>query len=182
MVQMLLDKGAHANATTRQDGRTPLHEAAARGRLEVVQMLLGNGADFLARTDAGESPEGLATARGQTQVAALLGAVAEEADRRVRWGAFAMGQHQRLGARSLVQGLDADVAHIILNFGASYESMLGSGRDARSEDRLDWRAVLWMEAAATIQSPRWMVAIATVAAAVAVAMEWWLSGDGGPGW
>jgi len=157
-----------ANGNPTQDGRTPLHEAAARGRLEVVQMLLENGADFLARTDAGESPEGLATARGQTQVAALLGAVAEEADRRVRWGAFAMGQHQRLGARSLVQGLDADVAHMILNFGASYDARLhaseGAGSDARSEDRVDWSAVLQ----STIQS-RWMVV-----AVLAVAMDWWV--------
>ena len=51
-----------------QDGRTPLHEAAARGSLEVVQMLLDNGADFLVRDNAGETPEGYATARGQTQV------------------------------------------------------------------------------------------------------------------
>jgi hypothetical protein len=87
-VQVLLDKGAHLLCT----GYTPLHRAVRElcklgqlhssrqgwGRragpstlscqLEVVQLLLGKGADIHARTRDGKTPEGLALALGQNEV------------------------------------------------------------------------------------------------------------------
>ena len=158
-------------------------------------------------------------------------AEAWEADRRVRWGAFAMGQHQRLGARSLVQvclflihypvsrasmscgvpllesesefscyphyphqGLDADVAQMILDFGASYDSRVPAVQGRlhaiqarlhafqvsveRAGDLVEWRAVLWVVVAAVatvvlavdLSAVHWMVkVVATVVIAVAVA-------------
>ena len=96
------------------------------------------------------------------QVAALLRAVAEEVDRRVRWGAFAMGQHQRLGALSLVQGLDADVAHMILKFGASYDS----SEVRRPED--------WVDGSAVLRMVKVVAAVVTVVVAVDWSTRHWM--------
>ena len=127
------------------------------------------------------------------QVAALLRAVAEEVDRRVRWGAFAMGQHQRLGALSLVQGLDADVAHMILKFGASYDS----SEVRRPEDWVDWstrldqvlRMVKVVAAVQTVvvavdwSTRHWMVKVLVAVATVLIAVdESWVDGSWVPGW
>jgi len=66
-----------------------------------VQLLLDKGASVLARRRTGETPEDVASARGQEAVAAVLRAVAA---RRATWTAFAMGQHERLGEGSHLRG------------------------------------------------------------------------------
>ena len=114
IVQLLLDKGADPKVVSK-DGCTPLHRAiqampwwAPRKypMLAVVRMLLDKGADVCARTRGGQTPEDLARRYASkawilAEVTALLRAVAK---RRAECEAFAMGHHERLGARSLVGG------------------------------------------------------------------------------
>lgn len=53
-------------------GYTPLHEAAARGHVAVVSLLLSNKADINAKTKMGSSPLKLARGFRKTEVATLL--------------------------------------------------------------------------------------------------------------
>jgi len=52
----LLQKGADINATTPQLGRSPLHQAAAHHRLDVVQALIAHGADINRVDKQGNTP------------------------------------------------------------------------------------------------------------------------------
>lgn len=61
IVELLIERGATMRACS-ADGRTPLHEAAAVGRLDVVALLMRNGADPRVRDREGALPEDLAAA------------------------------------------------------------------------------------------------------------------------
>ena len=85
---------------------------ALHGREAVVLLLLQRGVDVLAKNVAGITPEQYAKHASHPHVFLLIKA---EAARRVeRHTAFAMGQLERLGAQSWVQGLDADVVRMVL--------------------------------------------------------------------
>ena len=125
IVQMLLDKGADPNVVSK-DGCTPLHRAvqamplrASRKypMLAVVRMLLDKGADVCARTRGGQTPEDLARLHASKSwiMAEATGLLRAVAKRRAECEAFAMGHHERLGARSLVGGVDTDVVRMILD-------------------------------------------------------------------
>ena len=69
---MLLEHGANSNARAR-DGRTALMEAAADGRIAIVQMLLEKGADPNARMANGSTVLARASVKPQNeQVVELL--------------------------------------------------------------------------------------------------------------
>src|SRR5437867_1580760 len=55
-----------------EGGRTALHEAAARGHLELVQVLLAAGADASVRDDDGETALLKAALNGQSAVVGIL--------------------------------------------------------------------------------------------------------------
>ena len=55
MTELLISKGADVNATD-VNTSTPLHFAAISGDIEVVQLLLANGANVNARTVRGTYP------------------------------------------------------------------------------------------------------------------------------
>lgn len=95
MVQELLGKGADVNNKSIH-GDTPLHLAAKHGHRSVLRQLMDKGADLLCTNNAGKTPEELASARGHDQVAGILRV---EAKRRGEREAFAVGQHERRGAR-----------------------------------------------------------------------------------
>jgi uncharacterized protein len=67
---VLLDRGADVNATD-QTGWTPLMEAAAKGRTEVVKTLLAYGADVNARTKKSWTALQV-TPKGNTEIVRLL--------------------------------------------------------------------------------------------------------------
>jgi ankyrin repeat protein len=92
-------------------GTTPLHRAAKYGDFAMAHILLDKGADIFARTRSGNTPEEVASLFSKTDLASLLRAVRH----RPLCEAFVMGQHERLGVQSLVRGLDADVARMILD-------------------------------------------------------------------
>ena len=60
-MRALLEAGADANGRTTEGGATPLHNAAASGSVELVQLLLEYGADAEARLDDGRTPAALAS-------------------------------------------------------------------------------------------------------------------------
>jgi len=79
MAEMLIEAGANVNAMSRAPFQiTPLHGAARRGNVRVVETLLLNGADITARDYNGKTPRDLAT---DEDVIALLDAQAGEATR-----------------------------------------------------------------------------------------------------
>lgn len=110
IVRMLLNASADLSVQTK-DLETPLHLAVVSSSYKVVEMLLNKGADVHAKTSSGQTPHGIASAHGKENVARMLRAVA----RRTKCQAFAMGQHERLGALSMVLGLEPGVVRIILD-------------------------------------------------------------------
>lgn len=70
-ITLLLEAGADVNAT-QAGGFTPLHQAAAAGKREIVEQLLKSGALPNARCDQGKLPVDYARERGHTTVAELL--------------------------------------------------------------------------------------------------------------
>ena len=114
-VEILLERGADVNLNT-DTFNTPLHCAAALGtglgyvRGTIVQLLLEKGADVHARNSIGATPEEVASAFGHADVVAVL-----RTARLAKCEAFAMGQHARLGATSLVLGLEPEVFRMILD-------------------------------------------------------------------
>jgi hypothetical protein len=71
MVQMLLDHGASVNCTS-TNGSTPLHVAAAQGKVEMVQLLLRRGAIISRETDTGATALTAALTKQHTSVVQLL--------------------------------------------------------------------------------------------------------------
>ena len=117
-VHMLLDAGADIEQTENAQN-TALHLAALYGRCSVVRLLLHKGADLNARNLLGKTPEDLASLLYHDRAAALLRVMAKRAWKKRAWNlpreAFAMGQHERLGARSLVLDLEPGVVRMILD-------------------------------------------------------------------
>ncbi|KAI1290445.1 Oxysterol-binding protein-related protein 1 [Halotydeus destructor] len=75
VAEMLLEKGANANALNEQ-GDTPIHKASYTGRLDIVTLLLSYNADVFVKNDEGQTPRVLAQDKN---IGDLLLA-AEEAD------------------------------------------------------------------------------------------------------
>ncbi len=71
MMETLLENGADANAI-QSGGWSALHEAAGRGEIEMVRMLLRHGARKDAKNDEGTTPRTLAEEKGYSDVANLL--------------------------------------------------------------------------------------------------------------
>lgn len=55
-----------------QQGRTPLHSACEKGHVDVVDFLLGHGADVLAKDEEQNSPLHVAVENKQTLVVQML--------------------------------------------------------------------------------------------------------------
>jgi uncharacterized protein len=71
MAKVLLEHGAMVNAT-QMGGWTPLHEAAARGEVDLVSLLLQYGANATLKNDDGTTALDLARKNGHDLVAEML--------------------------------------------------------------------------------------------------------------
>jgi ankyrin repeat protein len=71
VIQLLAAHKSDINAKD-SSGRTPMHVAAASGKIEVVKWLLGHQANINARDNNGRTPLYMATAGGHRSVAELL--------------------------------------------------------------------------------------------------------------
>ena len=107
LARLLLHHGADVLGRDKL-GRSALYMAAWHGREGVTRLLLDKGADVHSKSDVGYTPEDVTS---HPAIAALLKAVAA---RRARCEAFAMGQQERLGAGSLVRGLEPEVVRMVL--------------------------------------------------------------------
>jgi len=107
VVQALLEAGADAS-TTYGDGMTALHHAARLNHTDVAQVLLDAGADASVLR---RRPIGLRSSN--VEMVELFERVANEREE-LRFLAFAMGHHERLGQESLVQTLEEGVVRMVL--------------------------------------------------------------------
>jgi ankyrin repeat protein len=65
---------------------TPLHQAAARGHKEVVELLIAKGADVNAKAENGVAPLHVAAGAGHKEIAELLIAKGADVDTRTGSG------------------------------------------------------------------------------------------------
>ena len=92
-----------------QNGFAPLHLAAHGGYAAVVEQLLAAGAAGAAAANHGTTPKDLAEDRGGECLAMFVAA-----EEKVHSIAFAMGLQERLGAVSVVRGLDPDLLRMVV--------------------------------------------------------------------
>lgn len=71
-IKLLLEAGADVNAA-QAGGFTPLHQAAAAGKLDVIAVLLEHGARREVRCDQGKLPADYARERSHASAAEMLG-------------------------------------------------------------------------------------------------------------
>jgi ankyrin repeat protein len=72
VAKLLLLHGANPNVKTKYDGRTPLHYAAAEGRLAIIALLLRHDAYIDARDNYGKTPLYLAVENVHVDVVSYL--------------------------------------------------------------------------------------------------------------
>lgn len=72
VIRELVKQGADVNARTRDEIQTPLHIAAAMGKMKAIEALVALGADLTIKDSEGRTPFDAAERAGLTDVAAFL--------------------------------------------------------------------------------------------------------------
>lgn len=115
---LILGKGANVNAQT-NDGDTPLHSAASRGRVELAKFLLRSGADVNARNNAGITP--LFCFGGDSALAVVRVLIEHGADVNHRNEEGARPLHSAAATGSI------EIAELLLAHGADINAMDETG-------------------------------------------------------
>lgn len=111
----------------RSKGLTPLHVAAAYGRLRIVQMLLKHGADANAKDNMGSTPLFYAVGRNQTAVAQYLLTHGAKADVAVEQRVDGVSTGKTITPLLLaVRQANPQMVHLLLQHGASVRGASGS--------------------------------------------------------
>jgi ankyrin repeat protein len=114
---LVLEKGVDIS-TKDNVGNTSMHFAAECGHYVMARLLLEQGADVSLENNDGKTPLDVSTNRRcgpawkNEEIAALLRA---EETRLAKCVMFAMGQHERLGAGSLIQTIPPELVKMILD-------------------------------------------------------------------
>ncbi|HEX4229885.1 MAG TPA: ankyrin repeat domain-containing protein [Bryobacteraceae bacterium] len=115
---LLLDSGAKIDAPETKTGATPLNEAAFKGHLQVVQLLLRRGADVMTKDHAGFSPAENAVREDHPEVACIL---------------LAHDKDPNLPSRLLEEAVrrgQADTVSMLLDAGVPINARFASGSTA----------------------------------------------------
>ena len=126
VAQVLLDNGADVSSTD-QMGFTALHLGTSQQHVDVVRLLIAHRANVLARAHSvvedgvtlnGVTPVDsaiLASLESQRPIPhEVIAMIMAEAVSRAKCLAFAMGHHERLGAGSMMEGLEPEVLRQVL--------------------------------------------------------------------
>ena len=148
LARVLLEAGADVGVGTRIGHYTPLHVAAQAGAGEVVEMLLGAGAnpELATRAGGGARPLHLAAASGNARaVAALVAAGADVNATEESWGQtpliFAASKGRTEVVRALLQaGADPAVHTQVMDVTARavYDRVERAERNRRLREGLPW--------------------------------------------
>ena len=148
LARVLLEAGAGVGAGTRIGHYTPLHVAAQAGAGEVVEMLLGAGADpeLAARVGGGARPLHFAAASGSERaVAALVAAGADVNATEESWGQtpliFAASKGRTGAVRALLEaGADPAVHTRVMDVTARavYDRVERAERNRRLQEGRPW--------------------------------------------
>jgi hypothetical protein len=111
MVQLFLKHHADVSSFN-LCGTTPLHYAALENEIDMCRLLIQCGADVEARDVDGQTAEEFVKGVSRDEITLLL---RNEAVRRSQCLAFAMGQHERLGAMSVIRSFDPEVVRMVFN-------------------------------------------------------------------
>jgi len=112
MVKLLVSKGADIDARVQLRGYTRLHISCFAGERDVVQFLIGEGADIYAIDNAGREPLHRAAAGGHVDIAGLLIAKGADLNLRARNGATPLWEAAIYGRADMVKFLLAKEADI----------------------------------------------------------------------
>jgi uncharacterized protein len=86
VIRELAMHGADINARTRDDAQTPVHIAAAMGKMKAVEALIALGADPTTKDTQGRTPLDAAEHAGLTDVVAFLRRAVAGKINGLRWG------------------------------------------------------------------------------------------------
>jgi ankyrin repeat protein len=130
-------------------GYSPLHLAAQKGSMDVVELLLANKADINARAGRGATPLHKAAAEGHISVAELLLANKAEIDARDNLGRTALhwavlNSHHEMVQLLLANNADVNIREKVFGYTALHlaalghkdvaELLLAKGADVNAED------------------------------------------------
>jgi Ankyrin repeats (many copies) len=133
VIELLLERGADVNMPEGYWRYTPLMQASVSGDVEIVNLLIANGADVFQRDHGGETALQLVypmslnprishiLCEKRCQVVEILEAEMDRAwavDNNPRNLALAMGNHDRIGESSPLLDLDPGVVEMISRFSA----------------------------------------------------------------
>ena len=113
VAQVLLEHGADVSSKDPMGG-TALHWAILQGWEPVVRVLIEHRANVLAETNEGVTPLKMVNMAYSAPYPEVVAMVKAEAVSRAKCVAFAMGHHERLGAGSVVEGLEPEVLRKVL--------------------------------------------------------------------